>query len=101
MTFTTRLRPRDDAPRKHQLSSTNHQGDSRRRLTENLHPKPIQRLDQVGEFGIHAPSNNYMMERVKVPFRHSPSTEPVSWNLISQWIGIPDPPVSRVSLPKT
>jgi predicted NodU family carbamoyl transferase len=36
MTFTTRLRPRDDAPRKHQLPSTNHQGDSRRRLTVML-----------------------------------------------------------------
>jgi hypothetical protein len=58
-------------------------------------------LDQVGVFGIHAQSNSYMMERVKVPFRHSPSTEPVSWNLISWWIEILDPPVSRVSLPKT
>ena len=33
MTFTTRLRPRYDAPRKHQLPSTNHQGGPRRRLT--------------------------------------------------------------------
>jgi transposase len=33
MTFTTRLRPRYDAPRKHQLPSTIHQGGLRRRLT--------------------------------------------------------------------
>jgi hypothetical protein len=33
MTFTTRLRPRYDAPRKHQLPSTIHQGALRRRLT--------------------------------------------------------------------
>ena len=41
MTFTTRLCPRYDAPRKHQLPSTNHQGDSRRRLTvqqATIHP---------------------------------------------------------------
>jgi hypothetical protein len=34
MTFTTRLRPRYDAPRKHQPPSTNHQGGSRRKLTK-------------------------------------------------------------------
>ena len=36
MTFTTRLRPRYDAPRKHQLPSTIHQGGLRRRLTTRL-----------------------------------------------------------------
>jgi ABC-type sugar transport system ATPase subunit len=42
MTFTTRLRPRYDAPRKHQLPSTIHQGGPRRRLTPIVDDEFIQ-----------------------------------------------------------
>jgi hypothetical protein len=50
MTSATRLRPRDDAPRKHQLSAPNHQGGPRRRLTLVLLFEHDERIVPFGRF---------------------------------------------------